>query len=226
MPHLTRDSHVFVLHLGQPGDTAETGTDNRFSPDWLSAAHALLDEVEASTGPAAVVTTGTGKFYSNGFEPERFAGPPAAVSEYLLAGQRLFARVLAAGLPTVAAVNGHAFGGGALLAIAHDVRLMRADRGYLCLPEISLGLVIPAGMMRLVTARLPAQAAHEAMLTGRRYSAPQALAAGIVDGVADEGELRAEAVELAEQLAPTRGPVLAAMKQQLYAPTLAALAAV
>ncbi|MEU3011235.1 enoyl-CoA hydratase/isomerase family protein [Nocardia asteroides] len=224
MPHLLRDESVFVLDLGEPG---ATDTENRFTPEWMAAVHACLDEVEGASGDAALVTTGTGKFYSNGFEPERFLADD--VADYLLAGQRLFARMLTLSVPTVAALNGHTFAAGAIFAAAHDVRVMRADRGFFCLPEIGLGfampggLVIPGGMTDLLTTCLPGRGVHEAILTGRRYGGADALRAGLVDAVAAAEEVLPTAIAAAGERASTRGPALAAMKSWLHRDVVAAL---
>lgn len=224
MPHLRREDAVFVLDLGEPD---QLDTENRFTPEWMDAVHACLDEVQAADGPKALVTTGSGKFFSNGFEPERFLRPD--VADYLMAGQRVFERLLTFPAPTVAAVQGHAFGAGAILAMAHDGRVMRGDRGFFCLPEITLplaasddGLVIPGGMADLLTARL-GPAAHEAMLTGRRYGGPDALAAGIVDAVEEHDRVLSVALARAGALAGTAGPALAAMKRWMYRDVVAAL---
>jgi Delta3-Delta2-enoyl-CoA isomerase len=56
-----------------------------------------------------------------------------------------------------------------MLALAYDLAVMRADRGYFCLPEVVLGMPFTPGMNALIRARLPIAAAHEAMTTGRRY---------------------------------------------------------
>ncbi|WP_233608572.1 enoyl-CoA hydratase/isomerase family protein [Nocardia stercoris] len=219
-------NEVFVLDLGVEG---QADTENRLTPDWMNEVQACLDEVERSTGPAGLVTTGTGKFYSLGFEPERFLRPD--VGEYLMAGQRLFARVLTLSVPTVAAIRGHVFAGGALFAMAHDQRVMRADRGFFCLPEIDLGLdlgstglILPGGMADLLTARLPARTARTAILTGHRYGGVEALDAGIVDAIAGDADATlAAAVSIAAGLARTRGPGLSAMKRWLYRDVLAGL---
>ncbi|WP_435591921.1 enoyl-CoA hydratase/isomerase family protein [Nocardia sp. bgisy118] len=225
MPHLRREDAVFVLDLGEPD---QLDTENRFTPEWMDAVHACLDEVQAADGPKALVTTGSGKFFSNGFEPERFLRP--GVDDYLLAGQRVFERVLTFPAPTIAAIQGHAFGAGAILAMAHDGRVMRGDRGYFCLPEITLpltqsddGLVIPGGMADLLTARLPGPAAHEAMLTGRRYGGHDALAAGIVDVLEEHERLLPVALARAGALAGTAGPKLGAMKRWMYRDVVAGL---
>jgi enoyl-CoA hydratase/carnithine racemase len=70
----------------------------------------------------------------------------------------LLARVLEIGVPTVAALQGHTFAAGAMLALAHDHRVMRADRGFFCLPEVDLGLTFTPEMSALIAARLPATA--------------------------------------------------------------------
>ena len=213
MPHLRRTGDVFVLGLGHVG---ETDTENRFTAQWFTEANDCLDEVDASSGPAALVTTGTGKFYSNGFVPERFADEPAAVAAYLLAGQAFFARILAAEYPTIAAIQGHVFAGGAILASAHDRRVMRSDRGYFCLPEITMGLPIPGPMSDLLQARLPHATAREAILTGRRYGGLDAATSGLVHEAVEAEQVLPSAIAWAEEVVSTRGPVLSAMKRRLH----------
>src|SRR5690606_12300954 len=80
MPYLERSGDVFVLYLGNEG---ETDNENRFSPGWIDAFHAALDEVEASEGPAALVTVATGKFYSNGLDTDWVFGNLDKIHGYL-----------------------------------------------------------------------------------------------------------------------------------------------
>jgi enoyl-CoA hydratase/carnithine racemase len=213
---LERRGSVLVLHM--------RSAENRFHPDFLDAFEGALDEAEAAPDPAALVTTGEGKFYSNGLDlawmSEAGAGAAAANLARVL---RLFGRVLVFPLPTVVAVNGHAFAGGGMLALAHDVRLMRADRGFFCLPEVDLRLPLHPGMTALVQARIPTSTAHEAVTSGRRYGGEEAARAGIVDAALAEGELLTRAVALAGERAGKHRATLTALKRGLYANTLRAL---
>ena len=196
--------------------------ENRFHPEFLEAFQGALDEVEAASGAAALVTTGTGKFYSNGLALDAIAGKSGAeIAAYLDTVHQLFARVLAFPRITVAAMNGHAFAGGGMLALAHDFRVMRSDRGFFCLPESDLRLPLQPGMTALIRARLPAQTAHEAIMTGRRLrrgrcSSPR----GIVDRAVAESEVLPTAIALAQELAAKDPATLAALKQGLYEETL------
>lgn len=217
MANLTREGDVLLLDLGHDGED----DDHRFSPERIEALLAALDEAEATTGPAAIVTTATGKFYSNGLEPERFTAP--GVEEYLGSYHRLIGRLLASPIPSVAALQGHCFAGGLFWALAHDQRVMRGDRGFVCLPEVHLGLGFTDGMSSIVTARLTPGPAHEAMTTGRRYGGAEAAAAGIVDVAVGAEEVLPTAVARAAALAPLRGDAYASIKRQIYATTLAAL---
>jgi enoyl-CoA hydratase/carnithine racemase len=216
MPELEQDGEVFILRL-DPDD------ENRFHPDWLTAVEALLGQVEAVTGPCALVTAGSGKFWSNGLDTDWLLANRDWAGVYVARVRRLLARTLAMAPVTVAAVNGHAFGAGAMWALAHDMRVMRGDRGFFCLPEVDLGLAFDPGMSALVRSRLSPRTAHEAMTTGRRYGGEEALAAGIADAAADAGRVLAAAVELARPLAAKAKPVRAQIKEGLYAETLAEL---
>jgi Delta3-Delta2-enoyl-CoA isomerase len=217
MPTLERQDSVFVLDLGDG--------ENRFHPDWVAAVGAALDEVEKAEGPRAMVTAATGKFFSNGLDLEWLSANGNAGDGYLASVQALLARVLTLPVVTVAAVQGHAFAAGAMLTLAHDFRVMRADRGFWCLPEADLGLPFTPGMSALIQARLAPQVAHEAMVTARRYGGHGAAAAGIVDRAVDEQSVRAAAIEMAAAQAGRAGETIATIKAGMYAPVLAALGA-
>jgi enoyl-CoA hydratase/carnithine racemase len=212
---LDRDGAVFVLDLGD--------TENRFNADSLAELAALLDEVEGAEGPKALVVKATGKYWSNGLDLDWMMADAERAGPLLAGVHALFARVLAMPLPTVAAITGHAYAAGAMLSVAFDIKVMRVDRGYWCLPEVDLGLPFTPGMNALLTARLSKRTAHEAMTTGRRYTAPEAEAAGILDTTAEEAAVVSTAIERAAALAAKASPALGEIKSRLYADALAVL---
>jgi len=215
VPTLDRDSEVFLLNLGD--------TENRFDPDWLSEVQHHLDTVASEDGPRALVTTATGKFFSNGLDLEWLSKHTDQLSGYIIDVHHLFERVLALPVPTVAAVQGHAFAGGGMLTLAHDFRVMRADRGFFCLPEVDINIPFTRGMAALIQARLSKRTAHEAMTTGRRYGGTDALAAGIVDAVAHEDDVLSTAIEMARTLVGKAGPTLGTIKARMYPEVLGVL---
>ena len=212
MPTLDRYDDVFVLDLGD--------TENRFHPDWLASVRAALDEVEQAEGPRALVTTATGKFFSNGLDLDWLFTHADQHESYVADVHDLFARMLTMPMVTVAAMQGHTFAAGAMLSLAHDFRVMRADRGYWCLPEAEINLPFSPGMSALIQARLAPQTAHAAMTTARRYGGSDALAAAIVDHAVAEDAVRSTAVELAAAHAGKAGDTLATIKDRMYAPVL------
>jgi enoyl-CoA hydratase/carnithine racemase len=191
--------------------------ENRFNPDTLDALDAALDAAAASV-PTPVVLTGEGKFFSNGFDVEWMAGAAEGQAERVVARfGGLVARLLAFPGYVVGAVNGHAFGAGAMLALACDQRVMREDRGYFCLPEVDLGLSFSPGMAALITTKLAPASAQEAMLTGRRYGGPAAVAAGIAAQSVPEDELVGTAVRHAAAMSGKPSASVAAIKTGMYA---------
>lgn len=216
MPTLDRHGDVYVLDLGD--------TENRFHPDWIAFVNAALDEVEHTQGPCALVTAATGKFFSNGLDLEWLAAHPEQRHDYVVSVHRLFARVLTLPMVTVAALQGHTFAAGAMLSLSHDFRVMRADRGFWCLPEADIKIPFTPGMSALIQARLSPQTAHEAMVTARRYGGHDAFAAGIVDSAVAEDEVRATALDIAAAHTTKAGPTLATIKTRMYRQALDALA--
>ena len=218
MIDLSRTGEVYVLRM--------TAGENRFNRPWLEGFSSALDEIEATDGPAALVTTGEGKFYSNGLDLEWLMGAGAdQFAGFAAEVQNLLARLLLFPVPTVAALNGHAFAAGGMLALAHDFRVQRRDRGYFCLPEVDIKLPFTKGMSALIQARLTPQAAHEAMVYGKRLGGPDAAARGIVDAAVEEAAVLPTAIEMAAGLAGKDRTTVQAIKRGLYAPAAEALRA-
>jgi len=212
-----------MVELTWQGDVAVVTMadgENRFDGAAVARWHEVIDELEAREGPLAVVTTGTERFYSNGLDLAWMGANQAEAGPMINDLHRLWGRFLGFGAVTVAAVNGHAFGAGALLSAAHDRIVMREDRGYWCMPEVDLALPVGNGMAALLSATLPAQAVHRALVTGHRFTGPEALAAGIVAATAPEDEVLERAVAWAEPLTSKSREVIAVHKRILHGATI------
>ena len=213
---LRRDGNVFVL-------TMQNG-ENRFNRPSLDALNEALDEVERSSGPAALVTTGEGKFYSNGLDLTWLSGDGQGEGgAFISAVLKFLGRVMALPVPTVAAINGHAFAAGAMLTLAHDFRVMRADRGFMCLPEIDIKLPLAPGMTALVKSRMPPNTFRDAVLTGARIGGSDAQQRGIVDAAVADADVLPQAIARAAALADKDRHIYGALKRGMYAETLKVL---
>jgi len=216
MIELTREESVFVLRL----DHGE----NRFDPGLMAALAEALGRVAAAEPPVALVTTGTGKFYSNGLDVAHMGTlSPEEIGAYLRGVMQLLGRVLTFPAITVAAVNGHAFGAGAQIAVAHDFQVMRADRGYFCMPEVDMRVPLHPAMTAVLQARLPVRTVHRVIATGRRFGGEEAAALQIVDRAVPGDQVLPSAVAMAAELAEKASPALGALKQGMYARVLAAI---
>jgi len=217
MTTLEWQDSIALLNLGSG--------DNRFSPDDLDSLEAALNEIESMDGPLALVTCAEGHIWHNGLDLDWLEQHPQQLEPYVARIQHVLGRFAGAPFPTVAAVSGHAFGAGAMLATAHDKAIMRSDRGYWCLPEVSLGLSFRAGMAALLRSRLPVRTSYEAMTTGRRYSAKDAVQAGIVDRMSASDAVLSDAIDVALSLASTATGQLGSIKRLVLADALRLLGA-
>lgn len=204
---------IRVLHLGDGP--------NQFDAGFVAALDDALAAVEADPEATALVTIGDGKHYSNGYDLG-FLGSlePAELGAFIDSSSRTLGRLLAYPLPTIAALNGHAFGIGALLALAHDQRVQNSERGWFCLPEVDLGMRFNRFQFAVVVGKLPPATANDAVLSGRRYDGPAALAAGIVDATAPPDSLLATALELVGPWTGKARSVVETLKRDLHAPIL------
>ena len=199
--------------------------ENRFNLPMLDAFKASLDSVEADESALAVALTGEGKFFSNGLDLEWMMEAGEESTKLVVEGlQALYMRLMTFPVPVVAAVNGHAFAGGAMLALACDERVMREDRGYFCLPEVDINIPFVSGMSKLIQAKLTPAAAHKAMLSGHRFGGPEAVEWGIADEATSEDQVLPAAIERAKALSGKSRPVVSAIKNVMYQDAIEALA--
>ena len=182
--------------------------ENRWNTSFVREFSNALDEVESDDGPGALVTSSTDeKFFSNGLDLDWVKNP----EKYPQNGDRevfgeefmyLMGRMITLPVPTICAINGHAFGAGFMLSLSHDVRVMREDRGFICANEIQLGMKIPRPELALFRHKIPANSFFETVQLSKRWTGPDALNAGIVQAVGSIDELQEMALRKAEELAP------------------------
>ena len=203
------DLHIVTLNDGA----------NMVTPAWQTRFIEILDAVEAdSDGNAGLVLTGTEKFFCSGLNVEVVMSLESdARALFSQSMMKLMHKLIRLPIPTVAAINGHAFAAGAFLALACDYRIMREDRGWFCISEVDVGVPIGEAMMSLLKAKVSPQTARESVLTGKRYVADEAIAAGLADEKASEGELMGRAHALAGELVTKERKIFSTLKHQLYA---------
>ncbi|MFP6808797.1 MAG: enoyl-CoA hydratase-related protein [Pseudomonadales bacterium] len=215
MINLVRDGNVFILTM--------TDGENRWNTNFVREFAKALDEVETSTGPAALLTTSASeKFFSNGLDLDwlsskgehRGGDRKAFGAEFMT----LMGRIITLPVPTICAINGHAFGAGFMTALCHDVRLMRVDRGFICANEVEIGMVIPDPELALFRHKLPMDTFFQTVQLARRWTGPDALNAGIVQQTEELDNLQDAALRKAEELSRlgANREVYGKMKERLY----------
>lgn len=147
--------------------TFTNAPDNRLVSAFCNALILALDIIETRYPRGVVITTsGVAKFYSNGMDIEHSQFTRAYMPDALYA---LWRRLLTYSLPTVALVNGHAFAGGAMVAMMHDYRVMNPHKGYFCLNELELGMPLRPPMTAIFRMKLSASAVRKMILEAYRF---------------------------------------------------------
>tara|TARA_B100001121_G_scaffold297825_1_gene304715 strand:- start:208 stop:930 length:723 start_codon:yes stop_codon:yes gene_type:complete len=182
--------------------------ENRWNTTFVRDIAEALDEIENDEGPGALITSSTNpKFFSNGLDLDWMQSPenhPDGGDREVFGEEFMYlmGRVITLPIPTVCAINGHAFGAGFMFALSHDIRIMRENRGFLCANEMQLGLPIPRPELALFKHKVPANAFFETVQLSKRWTGSDALNAGIIQGVSSLEELPEVALNKAKELAP------------------------
>jgi enoyl-CoA hydratase len=170
----------------------------------------------------AVVLTGTGRFFSAGIDLfELLTYDDAEFAEFAAAFDAAFLELFALPKPLIAAINGHAIAGGAVLAATADFRLMAEGDGRVGLTEIQVGVAFPASALEPVRFSCAGPHLHELLYRGLTYPPHEAQARRLVDEVVPADELMPRALALAAELAEHSPATFSAMKRALRAESLA-----
>jgi enoyl-CoA hydratase/carnithine racemase len=205
-----------------------TGDDqNRLNPTLIESLLSTLTNLASQSTPGSVlITTGKGRFFSNGFDLlwAREAGSESAAAERLHfmveSLKPVAAALISLPMPTIAAINGHASAAGFLLAICHDYVFMRSDQGVLYMPEVNLGLPLPDYFAAVMIEKIKSPVVlRDVLLAGVKIKGKEAVKLGIVDSAHDSANSTVDAaLRLGEQLARKKwvGGVYAEIRKSLY----------
>ena len=142
-----------------------------------------IDEVEASTGPAVLVTIATGaKIFSTGFNLSWWAQDLTNSLTSIAKFQELMNRFLTISVPSLAVINGHAYAGGLILALTHDFRIMTKTNAKICLSELAVGFNLSPAYSAICKATLPIQTFRK-LMWGTPFDATEALKDGVINDV-------------------------------------------
>lgn len=192
---LTRVDKVQVLTWN------DGGKGNVFNEESVGEWSAVLDQLESTPGNTSlVITSEDPKFYSSGLDVFWVMQQPD-VKPFVSRLENFFIRLSLLNMPVVAAINGHAYAGGAVLACAADFRYMRADRGRFCFSEVKLGIPFTAPLLEVVRLLPAPDAVYELALTGDAWGGDECAARGVVSASLKENEVLPAAMARAAQLA-------------------------
>lgn len=166
----------------------------------------MLDEIEHETDAnALVVKTADKKIWSNGIDldwllPAIEKEGPELMMRFHAEMYGFMRRVLTYPMPTIAAINGHAFAGGAFLSFAHDFRFMRSDRGWICLPEVDIDMTLGPVFSAIARRAVPLYKFEEMQYTGKRLTAQECEEHHIIMKACPPEDLMDEALAFARSL--------------------------
>lgn len=167
---------------------------------------AVVADLAAAPPPRGLVLTGEGRAFCAGADLK--AAPHYTDADWAEIGvlaDRVFATMALLPVPTVAAINGHAIGGGLVLALACDLRLGTTAPARFGLPEVARDIAFPMVALALVQENLTAAVLRDLTLSARLVGNAEAVQLGLIDRTVPGPELLTRARNLAAERAALRG---------------------
>ncbi|KAF4553996.1 Hypothetical protein D9617_5g068710 [Elsinoe fawcettii] len=184
--------NIFVLTLRKP---PENRLNSSYCRLLISTIHRIHDLIPAGSPGALITTSSSPKFFCTGLELDESDTNPYANA---MGFYPLLATLLDFPYPTVAAITGHTFGGACPFVLAHDYRIMNAERGFISMPPVDLGLHFP-GIGALPRLKLGHKVGRKMLLEAHRWTGQEAEKDGVVDEAVPSGEVLSRAMEVAGQ---------------------------
>lgn len=222
-----------LLSLKNDGKVAIISMNNGKNTHNIKFAQQLLQQlqtVEANkNNKALILTSNDEKNWSQGIDVMWLmssiqSGEHDNVREFLSTMDTIYTLMMQFPMPIIAAINGHTFGNGVVLAAACDFRFMRSDRGYICFPEVDMNIPFIPGLIDVILKAIPQHTFNDMILTGRKMSPAAMTEANFIDRMFDSVyALQQGALEFAHSFNKSRA-IFAEHKRRLHKPVLDALA--
>ncbi|MFV8569634.1 enoyl-CoA hydratase/isomerase family protein [Marinobacter sp. SBS5] len=222
-----------LLSLSNDGKVAIISMENGKNANNLAFAQqllALLNQVtDDKTYKALILTSSDEKNWSQGIDVSWLMGSIQRgnrddVKAFLSTMDEIYRVMLQYPMPIIAAINGHTFGNGVVIAAACDFRFMRSDRGYVCFPEVDMSIPFVPGLIDVILKAMPQHTFNDMILTGRRVTANELADAKFIDRTFESVEaLQDGTLEFARTFKKGRA-IFAEHKKRLHKPVLNALA--
>jgi enoyl-CoA hydratase len=198
---------------------------NALNPAVVEELSAAFEALRGDGAARAVILTGSGKFFSFGFDiPEFLSYTREEFARFLTSFTTLYRTLFSYPKPLVAALNGHAVAGGCMLALTADVAIVAEGSAKVSLNEIGFGSSVFAGSTEMLQFRSGARAS-EVLYSGAMYAPAEAQRRGLVSEVVAPESLLDRARAIAGDLAGKPAAAFASIKSLLRQPVADAMAA-
>jgi enoyl-CoA hydratase/carnithine racemase len=210
--HVSKDVEIATVTLSR-------GKVNALNEPMVEEITKSFEDLAIDNEVRSIIFTGSGKFFSFGFDvPEFLSYPKNDFIKYLEKFTNLYTYVFHFPKPIVAALNGHTIAGGCMLATACDYRLMVTGKAKISLNEITFGSPVLAGSVEMLRYCVGSRNAQSILYSGAMYSAEEAFQLRLVDQVSSEEDLTEDARKVAQELAQKDSSAFRSIKHLLRKP--------
>ncbi|ODN84292.1 hypothetical protein L202_00273 [Cryptococcus amylolentus CBS 6039] len=217
-----------LLSLTRPSETVwqislNSPPDNRLTPpllaelaealdivelEWRNAGGGVQDPKKRSTyknkgAGALILTSGCERFFSNGLD---YVGSLKVDNFFQDVFDPVLWRLMTFPLVTIGALNGHAFAGGMVIALACDYRIMTSGKGWMCMSEVTFGAPLPNSFGAFLPTLIPNPQHLRDTMLARRWTQPELLEIGLIDEIVKPEEVLKRAIEVGEREGPKVAP--------------------
>lgn len=190
---LEQQEGIFII-------TINRGKVNAINEGLVSELSQLLDKLEVDKECNSIIITGSGSFYSFGFDiPELLSYSRKQFFKYLSDFNNLIKQIFLYPKPLISSINGHCIAGGCVIALATDYRIMNDERAKISINEINFGSTLFSSALEILKYTVGGRNAEKILLSGEMYKAEEALKYGLVDEICSKTQLHDKATEIARE---------------------------
>ncbi len=207
--HIQTKNEVAILVM-------DNSPENAFNMEMIQQFNGALDKIEADDAVRGVVVTGAGgQFFSSGMDLQYVMKLEAdAIKAFFKTLFTFFHRAFVFSKPMVAAINGHVVASALAFSMCLDYRVMQKEKAVCTFPEIDVSILPPSGCLVVVQYVIGERMTELAFLSGRKFDGAEALAAGMVDELAENQSVTNRAMAVAAELGAKKPRLFAEYKKR------------